>query len=137
MKKTLLITACLFAFGCTDHKAEEKASLDQVLRIHDKVMQADEQLMKDKMKLDTLLKRSAGKDTSGNQQIRKLESQLVKADAVMENWMHKFDPDFTGKPHEYVMDYLAKQKREITDIDSQMKAAVNTSEAYLNNIKAK
>ena len=56
MKKLFLAAfAVLTLNACTSPKDEEKKALDEIIKIHDKVMGFDEQLMKNKMKLDTIL----------------------------------------------------------------------------------
>jgi hypothetical protein len=46
---------CLAFNACKDPKAEEKVVLNDVIKIHDNVMGYEDQLMHNKMKLDTLL----------------------------------------------------------------------------------
>jgi L-arabinose isomerase len=77
--------------ACADKKAQQKVLLDDIIKIHDKVMSADEQLMNNKMKLDTLIKTKTIPDT--DKSAKQLVQQLNSADVAMENWMHKFDPD--------------------------------------------
>lgn len=137
MKKIFLLALLVVTLNaCTDNKAEEKALLNDVIKIHDKVMMADEALMKNKMQLDTISKQ-VSPIANDNATIKSLSKKLVDADTAMENWMHKFDPDFTGKSHDDIMNYLNQQKKQIVAIDSQIKVAVNESDNYLKNIKRK
>ena len=41
----------------------------------------------------------------------------------MSDWMHKFNPEQTGKSHDEIMTYLDAQKKQITAIDSQMQSS--------------
>jgi hypothetical protein len=137
VKKIFLLALLVVTLNaCTDNKAEEKALLNDVIKIHDKVMMADEALMKNKMQLDTISKQ-VSPIANDNATIKSLSKKLVDADTAMENWMHKFDPDFTGKSHDDIMNYLNQQKKQIVAIDSQIKVAVNESDNYLKNIKRK
>jgi len=139
MKRTviaLLISVALF--GCTDEKKQEKALLDSIIATHDKVMGKDDQLMKNKMKLDTLLKTklTGVADTAEEKkQLMGLNIQLTQAEDAMENWMQKFDPDQKGKSHQQKMDYLNAQKTQVNGIDSAINAAINASSNYLNSLK--
>jgi hypothetical protein len=133
MKKTFIAVFIAFMlFGCTDKKAQEKALLDDILKVHDKVMGADEQLVKNKMQLDSILKvdKFSGKDTA-----KMLIIKLTAADSAMENWMHKFDPDQTGKSDADAVTYMNSQKKQIMSIDSELSSAVAESNKYLHTIK--
>lgn len=134
MRKIFLTAFTVLALSaCKDSKDDEKVILNDVIKIHDKVMNSDEQLMQNKMKLDTLLKSAV--DTSEKAQIKLLSIKLVNADSTMENWMQKFDPVQKGKSHAEIMTYLADQKKQVSAVDSQLTLAVKESNAYLNNIK--
>jgi hypothetical protein len=139
MKK--IITAaltCLVLLGCSDSKNQEKALLDSVISMHDKMMGNDDQLMKNKMKLDTLLKTklTGVADTSAAKaQLMGLNVQLINAEDMMEKWMEKFDPEQKGKSHEEIMNYLSAQKTQVIAIDSAMNAAIKQSNDYLLQIK--
>jgi hypothetical protein len=139
MKK--IITAaltCLVLLGCSDSKNQEKALLDSVISMHDKMMGNDDQLMKNKMKLDTLLKTklTGVADTSeAKAQLMGLNVQLINAEDMMEKWMEKFDPEQKGKSHEEIMNYLSAQKTQVIAIDSAMNAAIKQSNDYLLQIK--
>ena len=129
MKKYIptLITA-LVLFGCADTKKQEKLLLDSVIAIHDKVMSSDEQLMKNKMLLDSVIKHNP------NDSAKVYLKQVDDADNAMSDWMHKFDAENKGKSHQQIIDYLSDQKNKITLIDSQINTAVSSSNKYLNTI---
>lgn len=132
MKKIFLfVLATMSLAACSDTKNQEKAVLDDVIKMHDTVMAHSDQLMHDKMKLDTLLKTA---DDTAKSKITQLITSLTKADDQMENWMQKFEPDQKGKSHEEVMKYLNTQKAQIKSIDSAITATVKQSADY---IKAK
>jgi len=129
MKKYVLTLTTAFAlFGCADTKKQEKLLLDSVIAIHDKVMSSDEQLMKNKMLLDSLIKNNPNDST------KVYLKQVDDADNAMSDWMHKFDAENKGKSHQQIIDYLTDQKKKITVIDSQINIAVSSSNKYLNTI---
>jgi hypothetical protein len=133
MKKILFLAFAVTALvSCSDHKAEEKAALNDVIKIHDKVMADDEQLNNNKMQLDTLAKQNSfvKKDSA-----MILNVKLNSAETLMDNWMHSFNPDHTGKSHEETMDYLGTQKKQIMAIDSQLSSAVKESTLFLKKAK--
>ncbi len=102
--KRLLITAlvAMVFSSCADNTQEEKNLLNDILKVHDKVMGKDEILMKNQSHLDSLLK-SKLKDTAEKVNIKAIELKLVAAEAAMENWMTKFQPNKTGNSHDKVM----------------------------------
>jgi hypothetical protein len=136
MKRTIIIALTALVFSaCADKKAQEKAVLDSVMQIHDKVMGADEQLMKNKMLLDSAGKINSAKDVKDS--VFMYLSKINVTDNVMGEWMHKFDPDHAGKSHEETMVYLEDQKKQIMAIDSQLNSVVKSSGKYLSTIKMK
>ena len=133
MKKLLLaVSVGSVLAGCSDKKAQKETALDEVIKVHNKVMSADEHLMKNKMTLDTLVTKdtSAARDTAVL-----LRSRLATADIAMEIWMHKFDPDFKGKTDDETLTYLNDQKKQVMSIDSQINAAIKASDIYIQKVK--
>src|SRR5207237_9591453 len=109
--------------------------LNEVIKIHDQVMGKDELVITNKMQLDTLLKQNKAPDV--NMVATGLTKQLDTADAHMENWMHKFDAENTGKSHDEVMKYLTDQKKQIQDIDKELNKAIASSAKFIKENKAK
>ncbi|NHA03036.1 hypothetical protein G7092_04480 [Mucilaginibacter sp. HC2] len=136
MKKiSLVILTAVALCSCGDNKKQEKLLLDSVIAIHDKVMGSDEQLMKNKMILDSIIKKAP---TTLNLDSAKLYLKIVDdADNAMSDWMHKFDAENKGKSHQEIIDYLTDQKKKIVVIDSQINKAVTISNKYLNTIPKK
>jgi hypothetical protein len=134
MKKlSILIFAGLFLAACSsDKKKQEKDLLSNILKVHDKLMGQDETLMKNKMQIDSLLKRPA-KDTAEKTNMRAIELKLASAEQAMETWMQKFEPDLTGKSHDEIVKYYNEQKKAIMSVDSQMNIAITESTKYLSN----
>ncbi len=136
MRKT--ITGILIGFillGCTDKKTDEKSALDDVLKIHDKVMGADEQLMKNKMLLDSMVKYNSTANIKDSVYV--YLGKVNRADSAMSLWMHNFDAEHTGKSHDETMAYMSDQKKQIMVVDSQLNAAIAQSGKYLAKMKMK
>jgi len=136
MKKIILpVIAGLMISGCADNKAQEKAVKDSVIAMHEKVMGNDELLLKNKTLLDSMVK----KDTTAllKDSVSRYLSEVTNADSAMDTWMHNFDPDMTGKLPVERMIYLHSQKKSITKVDSEINAALSSSDQYLKKMKMK
>ncbi len=135
----------LILTACKDNKKEEKALENQVMDLHEKVMAAGETAIQNKMKMDTLmLKKDSVKtaypslDTSAeNKTMRNLSTEIVKADDKMSDWMHNYNPDFSGKPYQEIMDYLAQQKKIVSQINTEYNSVIKASNQYLLKYKKK
>jgi len=136
--KRLLITilAALALYSCSDNTQAEKNLLNDILKVHDKVMNKDEVLMKNQSHLDSLLK-SKLKDTAEKMNVKAIDMKVVAAQEAMENWMGKFQPDMTGKSHDEVMKYYTDQKKQVAAVDSQVNVAIKESSKYLSDHKIK
>ncbi|RYZ97667.1 MAG: hypothetical protein EOP47_21115 [Sphingobacteriaceae bacterium] len=134
MKKLLIITLLSgLLYSCADTKQQEKQLYQEVIALHDSVMAENGVLMKNKMKLDTIL--SEALPLPAKDSALQASKSLSTADEAMNTWMHQFEPDYTGKPHAEVMKYLQQQKTQITKVDSLSKAAISLSNAFLSNHK--
>jgi hypothetical protein len=129
MIKKIAITlfAGLALFGCNNDKKEETALLNDVIKTHDKLMADDGLISKNKIQLDSI--------TTAKDSVAAYKKLLDSADNSMMDWMHKFNPDFTGKSHTDIMTYLTAQKAEILKLDSQINNAIKASGDYI--VKAK
>lgn len=133
MKKILIAAFIgLTLSACSDTKKQEKDLLNNILKVHDKVMGNDDALMKNKMQLDSLLKLPA-KDTAEKANMRALTLKLGAAEEAMETWMHKFEPEVTNKSHDEIMKYYNDQEKGIMSVDSQINVAIAESNKYLSN----
>lgn len=135
MKTKLLVALCLtgLLYACSNNQEEEKKQLNEILTVHDKVMGESEHAMKNKIVLDSLARKY--NDTSKTNKAVALSNQLKQADEVMEDWMHKFNPDYTGKSHNEIMKYLQSQHLHLLHVDSQLTAAINQSGDYISHNK--
>lgn len=147
MNKNILPAAGLLLLlaSCKDPKKEEKALESQVMDLHEQVMGNGEKAMQNQLKLDTLiLKKDSIKrvfpaiDTSAeNKKIRSLSNRITKTDDRMSDWMHNYNPEFNGKPHEKVMQYLEQQKKQVSEINAQYNDVIKASNEYLLKFKKK
>jgi dsDNA-binding SOS-regulon protein len=129
------ILACIALFGCNDNKKQEQTLLNDVINTHDKLMTDDGIIMKNKMQLKSIATSNTAvgvKDSAAA-----YSKALDDADDSMMNWMNKFNPEFTGKSHEEIIDYLTTQKQQILKIDSQINVAIKTSNKYISQNKTK
>jgi len=137
MKRILVIavTVCT-VYSCKDNTRQENDLRNEVLKVHDKIMSKDETLMRNKSRLDSLLKTTM-KDTAEKTNVKGIDLRLNAAGEAMENWMMKFQTDMSGKPHDEVMKYYTDQKKQVTAIDSQVNVAIKESNQYLSMHKIK
>lgn len=119
--------------GCKDEKAEEKAGMDAVIKLHDKAMGNSELAVKNKMLVDSIAKLSS--DMTRVTEMKLVSDKLSGADTAMEEWMHQFNPDFTGKSHTDIMVYLDAQKAQVKKVDSMLIEANKAAEKYLPKTK--
>ncbi|MBV8388174.1 MAG: hypothetical protein JO080_00085 [Mucilaginibacter sp.] len=129
---SVILLASLMFTACSDKKKQEKELLNNVLKVHDRVMNKDEVLTKNKMVLDSLLKLPV-KDSAEKTNMKAIDLKLASAEEAMETWMHKFEPDITNKSHEEIVKYYSDQKKGIMTVDSLMNAAITESTKYLSS----
>jgi hypothetical protein len=132
--RTLALTAAslIMLSACKDTKKQEKDALNDVIKIHDEAMAKDEQAVKNKMLLDSLLKDKTITDTI---KARAAVSALTEADRGMEEWMHQFNADYTGKSHEQIIRYLDDQKKQVNQMNQLLAKAVNQSNQVITTYK--
>ncbi|MES2809927.1 MAG: hypothetical protein V4619_14950 [Bacteroidota bacterium] len=136
MKKIIAVALLSLAFAaCSDPKAQEKAALDEVIKIHDKVMGLEEQLMHNQTKLDTLFNEAQNDEAKAR--ITALKTNLEKADSTMSHWMQNFEPAPAGKNHDQLMIYFAQQKKQVIAVDSVFEKAVKESGDYIKPFEKK
>ena len=140
MKNTIAVAAVLSVlFACQGNHTDYKTVRDEVMEFHDVVMADHGSIVKNQMKLDTLLKDMAALkkadpalDTlTARQQMLSLKAELLKAEDGMNDWMHKFEPDVTGKSNAESVAYFEAEKRKIVKIDSIYKKEIAMSSSYL------
>jgi GTPase involved in cell partitioning and DNA repair len=143
MRKLIgLLCVSLAAVACTP-KEDYKTVRDEVMKFHDEVMVDQSTVVNNQMKLDTLLKDLKGLkarfpdiDTAKEKvTITGLIADLTKAEDSMNDWMHKFEPDVTGKSNEVAVQYFKAEKAKIAAVDSLYKKEIKSSGDYLSKFK--
>lgn len=145
MKKITGILLAATMLAACQQGTDYKAVRDDVMKFHDVVMADHGVIVSNQMKLDTLLKDLKGlKITFPELDTLKeriamdaLKLELVKAEDAMNDWMHQFEPDITGKSNEEAVKYFEAEKKKIADIDSIYKQEIKISNEYLIKFKKK
>lgn len=109
------------------------------MKFHDIVMEDHGTLVNNGMKLDSLLKdlpalKNKFPDLDTLKEKATMTAtleRLNKAEDLMNDWMHKFEPDITGKSNEEAVRYFKAERIKIEKIDSLYKAEVKLSGTYL------
>lgn len=131
-----LVTALLFS--CKT-EPDSKAVRQEVLNIHDKLMVDGEKVIKNKMKLDTLLasdKIKLSPDSAvQKQKIRDLITRLNAADEKMMDWMHFFKDDFKGKTAQEDLDYYKSEMVKIRTVEDSYIKVTRESDSVLKTHK--
>jgi GTPase involved in cell partitioning and DNA repair len=147
MKNILgIVFIAMVAVACNPQQKQEvdyKVVRDEVMKFHDVVMADHGVIVNNQMKLDTLLKDLKGLkskfpelDTLKEKEaISALVVDLTKAEDSMNDWMHKFEPDVTGKSNEAAVKYFEEEKVKIAAVDSLYKKEIGLSNAYLEKLK--
>ncbi len=129
----LFAVTTLLLSACTDTKQQEKDALNAVIEVHDEAMTLDEKAINNKQIIDGLLKDK--KITGDTATAVQLSKDLNAADESMENWMHQFSPDNTGKSHEQVMTYMADQKKMVIKVNQRLDSVIKRSDEFLRPYK--
>lgn len=140
LKNSLLILF-LFVLAACDNSKQEQADLQkEVIDTHDILMVQMDDLMNKKLKLDSIaadfetavVKQPSTDTIALKSTIDSLKSELTKADDSMMQWMHQFNPDYTGKSHEEIMAYLNEQKVKIDSVKTLFTTSLTKSEALIS-----
>lgn len=132
-KITLVFYALALLFSACKTEPNSEAIKKEVLNIHDKLMIDGEKVIKNRMKLDTLLLSDRVKNAtdSSQQKISSLIEKLNKADENMMDWMHFFKDDFKGKSEQENLDYYKSQMIKIREVEDGYIKATKESDSLL------
>lgn len=137
-----MLACATVVIACTQ-SPNYKQERDEVMKFHDVVMEDHGTLVNNQMKLDTLLhdlpalkQKNPALDTAKEKMVmRATLDRLNKAEELMNDWMHKFEPDVTGKSNEDAVKYFKDEKTKIVKVDSLYKAEIKLSDTYLAQFK--
>nr|WP_121272324.1 hypothetical protein [Pedobacter schmidteae] len=137
-----ILLVAIVATACKQN-VDYKAVRDEVMKFHDVVMADHGVIVNNQMKLDTLVKDLKGLKTQfpeidtlkEKETIKALINELTKAENSMNDWMHQFEPDVTGKSNEAAVKYFNDEKAKIAAVDSLYKREIKLSNAYLTKFK--
>ncbi|NII82838.1 MULTISPECIES: hypothetical protein [unclassified Pedobacter] len=114
---------------------DAKAVRQEVLNIHDKLMIDGEKVIKNKMKLDTLLVSDQIKlspdSTKQKQKISDLITRLNAADEKMMDWMHFFKDDFKGKTEQEDLEYYKTEMIKIRAVEDSYIKVTRESDSLI------
>lgn len=137
MKKIITLAFCLivFLFSACKTEPDSKAVKKEVLNIHDKLMMDGEKVVKNKMKLDSVLKSDLIKSTEDSLKVADLINRLNKADEDMMDWMHFFKDDFKGKNEQEDLDYYKSQMIKVRLVEDGYIKVTRASDSVLKVYK--
>ncbi|QNR86528.1 hypothetical protein H9N25_09105 [Pedobacter riviphilus] len=114
---------------------DAKAVRQEVLNIHDKLMIDGEKVIRNKMKLDTLLVSDQIKlspdSTKQKQKISDLITRLNAADEKMMDWMHFFKDDFKGKTEQEDLEYYKTEMIKIRAVEDSYIKVTRESDSLI------
>lgn len=140
MKK--LITICIItivAVACKP-KADVKTIKHETMKLHDIVMAEHGKIIDNQMKIDTLLKNLGDLkskfpviDTAVEKaEMVSLMADLVIAEESMNDWMHKFNADFTNKADTAMFNYFKTEHDKIAKVNELYQLEIKKSSTYLS-----
>ncbi|TCD00588.1 hypothetical protein EZ449_20280 [Pedobacter frigidisoli] len=133
MKKLITFGFCLsvILLGSCKSEPDVKAVKKEVLNIHDKLMMDGEKVVKNKMKLDSVLKSDKIKSAEDSIKLADLIVRLNKADENMMDWMHFFKDDFKGKSEQEDLDYYKSEMVKIRAVEDGYIKVTRESDSVL------
>lgn len=142
IKRLTLAFLVVSMFGCKP-APDFKERRAEVIKYHDAVMAdagnvADKQMqLNDMLKdLGTLKAKNPLIDTlKEKDSIILVQQKLNKAEDAMNEWMHKFEPDVTGKSNQQAIAYFESEKQKIKQVDSLFKKEIRFADTYLSKFK--
>ncbi|QEC53257.1 hypothetical protein EDD80_104245 [Anseongella ginsenosidimutans] len=143
--KALLLAAVAFLAGCQPGTNEADALKSEVIKVHDRIMPRNSELLaakRDLIKvissLDSLKQAKPETDTASiHQQADSLLQSLDAADKAMSDWMYAFKTDYSEMGQQQVMDYLEAEKTRITGIEEAYEASIGGARSLLDSIDKK
>ncbi|WP_316829376.1 hypothetical protein [Pedobacter aquatilis] len=133
IKKTAILGLSITAGFITSCKTEPDSAAvkREVLNIHDKLMIDGEKVVKNRIKLDSLLKSGYIKLPEDSLKLTDLISSLNKADENMMDWMLFFKDDFKGKTEQEDLDYYKSEMIKIRAVEDAYIKVTRASDSVL------
>jgi len=143
MKRILFLLAFVAIASACTQPADYKTERDEVMKFHDVVMEDHGILVDNQMKLDSMLKnlmalkqKFPAIDTAKEKVVLQISIEsLNRAETLMNDWMHRFEPDVTGKSNEEAIKYFKAERVKIAKIDSLYKGQIKASNQYLSQFR--
>lgn len=143
MFRTLGILIIIIAFAACKPQADYKTKRDEVIKLHDVVMADQGKVVSREIQITDILKdlrtlksKNPGIDTLVEKDsLHIVHGRLSKADEAMNDWMHQFEPDVTGKSNEEAVQYFEAEKLKIQKVDTLFKQEIKAADAYLSKFK--
>lgn len=131
------------AFMACKPAVDYKQKREEVIKYHDVVMADAGQVVDKQMRLTAMLKdlaalktKNPGLDTLVERDsILAVQARLNHADEAMNDWMHHFEPDVTGKSDAEAITYFEGEKVKIQRVDSLFKQEIKFADCYLSKFK--
>ena len=144
--RPICLSLCLLSlFGCkTEQKSEtdvddvpeevqiEQALFDEVMVVHDEMMERMEDMMR--MKGQLIEQRDSLKRAGQAQQANTVDAAvagLAQADEAMMDWMRNFKPQ-KEKPHQEVVTYYTIKKEQMDSVKLVMLQSIGAAENLLD-----
>jgi len=133
MRQIITFGFCLSVILLVSCKTEpdSNAVKKEVLNIHDKLMMDGEKVVKNKMKLDSVLKSDKVKSAEDSVKIADLIGRLDKANENMMDWMHFFKDDFKGKTELEDLNYYKSEMVKIRAVEDGYIKVTRESDSVL------
>lgn len=141
----LTAISMLFTVSCK-HQTDYKQVRQQVLDLHDKVMNESGTAQGYMMQFDAILKSGLKTikisqptlDTAAvKSQIIALNKTLTDAHDEMDSWMHSYNNDFKGKTDQETITYFTNEKVKLDKLDSHFKEVIKSASDYLKQLNIK
>ena len=145
-KNILSVLSVILLFSitaCKNKKAEQEKLQTEVMNVHDELMGKMESIMNNKSalslienRLDSLKIVDASLDTAKLRlDIEKSKVTLTSSDDAMMKWMNDFNPDYSGKSEDQILDYLNKEKAKISVIKNKINQSLSNSDSLIIKYK--
>lgn len=143
--KSALLLITVFLAACQTSTNQVEALKSEVIKVHDRIMPRNAELLKAKAGLVAVLSRLDSMkladpeiDTAAvRSQVGSLTGALDRADEAMSDWMHEFQTDYSGMEQQAVIDYLKAEKEKIAGIEQAYEESIGSAGSLLDSLEGK